>query len=123
MLRSCKGFQMVKLSCLDKQGRHSLRAQQLPPELTFHHLQTELSECCYLAVKVAANSFLRPRKMKEICPPLFLWITDHICHDLNTRNTSTGRISGTGKPTICIKIQRSHKRVFSSLESALNWTY
>lgn len=53
--------------------------------------------------------------MKEICSPLFLWIAHHICHDLNKKRT--------GKPTICMQIQLSHKRVFSLLESGLNWSY
>lgn len=87
--KCCVHAKAFKWTNWTKQGQKSLRAQQLPTELTFHHLQTEPSECdCYLAVKVAAHSFLRPRKMKEICSPLFLWIADHICHDLNTRKST-----------------------------------
>ena len=42
----------------------------------------------YLAVEVAAHSLLWPGKMKEICSPLFLGISNHIGHNLMNKETT-----------------------------------
>lgn len=48
------------------------------------HTSHRLFLYSYLAVEITANSLLRPRLMIKLCSPLFLWVPNNICHQLQT---------------------------------------